>query len=152
MNVLGIRCSNKNYTFAIVTGTKGKPKVLECETISYPTGFAKPQSFKWLLQEIHGLIEKHNVKKIALKRFEGRFRDKRYEERIEHEAIIYLAAANCGVKPVCKKGKSTIAKDLGLKGRGRYLSTSLDTSLIIGYSGFSDNAKEAILVGWSELV
>jgi len=152
MNVLGIRCSNKNYTFAVLTGSKAKPNVLRSETVPYPAGFPKPQSLKWILQEICTLLEKHNVRKIAMKKFEGRFRGKPYEERIEYEAMIYIAAANCGVKAVCKKANSTIAKDLGLKGRGRYLSTSLDTSSISGYSGFSDNAKDAILAAWSELV
>jgi len=152
MNVLGIRCSNKDYTFAVLTGTKVKPKVIECETIAYPTGFPKPQNLKWLLQEIDGLVRKHNVKKIVMKRFESRFRDKRYEERIECESIVYLVAANCGIKAVFKKPKSTIAKDLGLKGRARYLSISLDTSLISGYTSYSEKAKESILAGWSELI
>ena len=49
-----------------------------------------------------------------------------------------------------KKVKATIAKDLGLKGKARYLST-LDTSSIPNYSSYSEKMREAVLVGRSEL-
>jgi len=52
---------------------------------------------------------------------------------------------------IFKKVKSTIAKDLGLKGRGHYLRTELDTSVIPGFAGKPDKEKEAILAAWSEL-
>jgi hypothetical protein len=34
-----------------------------------------------------------------------------------------LAASQKGIRSVVRKAKSTIAKDLGLKGRGKYLAT-----------------------------
>lgn len=152
MNVLGIRCSNKDYTFAVLSGTKNTPQLVDCNTILFPKGFAKPQSVNWMLQEIHTLLKNHKIKKIAMKKFEGQFRGKPYEERIEHETMVYLAAVNCGIRPVCKKTSGSIAKDLGLKGRARYLSTTLDTSVISNYDRYSNKAKEAILAGWSELI
>ena len=52
---------------------------------------------------------------------------------------------------IFRKVKSTIAKDLGLKGRGHYLQTELDTSVIPGFGSKSEKEKDAILAGWSEL-
>jgi hypothetical protein len=151
VNVLGIRCSNRDYTFAKLSGTKKIPQVVDCNTTLYPKGFSKPQSLKWLLQEIDTLIKRHNIQKIVIKGFEGRKCDKCFVERVEHEAIVYLAGASCRVMPVLRKVSSTIAKDLGLKGRAHYLTTSLDTSLIPSYDNYSAKAKDAILAGWSEL-
>ncbi|RKY24577.1 MAG: hypothetical protein DRP62_03455 [Planctomycetota bacterium] len=151
MNVLGIRCSNRDYTFAILSGTKKRPRLIDCNTILFPKGFAKPKSVKWMLQEIDTLLKQHRIKKIAMKKNESQFRGKPYDERIECETMVYLAAENCGIKVVCKKTKGTIAKDLGLKGRAHYLATSLNTSLISDYDSYSDKQQEAILAAWSEL-
>jgi len=46
--------------------------------------------------------------------------------------------------------KSTMAKDLGFKGRGRYLAT-LDTSAIASFTQLDDKIQEAVLVAWSGL-
>ena len=69
MNVLGIRCSNKDYTFAILTGTKKLPQLLDSETLQYPKGYSKPESLKWLLQEIEGLVTKYDVKKVVMNKY-----------------------------------------------------------------------------------
>lgn len=76
-------------------------------------------------------------------------RGKAFVERTENEAIVYLAAANHGVKFVSKKTKATIAKDLGLKGNAKSLETDLDYSSIGGFEAESATIKEAILVAWS---
>lgn len=151
MKVLGVRCSNRDYTSAILGGTREKPKVLECDTVRYPKGFRTAQSLKWLLQEMESKIKKHDVRRVVMKRYEGMSRGKAYEQRVEHEAMVALAAANRGLTAIFKKPKSTIAKDLGLKGRGHYLRTSLDTSVIPQYDDYEDKAQEAILCAWSEL-
>jgi len=151
MSVLGIRCSNKDYTFAVLTGTKKSPQLLATQTILYPKGFSKSESLNWLLQEIEGLIMKYAVEKIVMNKSEARIRGNTYEDRVEHEAMVYLAAFNQRVKSVFKKVKGSIARDLGLKGRARYLDTSLNTSLIKGFDNYSDKSKDAILAGWSAL-
>ncbi len=151
MNVLGIRCSNTDYSVAVLSGTRNTPQVIHCDTILYPTGFSKPQSLNWMLQEIDAVVKKHCIARIVMKGFEGRNRDKTFVERIEREAMVSLAAFQCGVKAVFKKISSTIAKDLGLKGRARYLTTSLDTSSIPGYSSYTDRQKDAIVAAWSKL-
>jgi len=151
VSVLGIRCSNSDYTFAVMTGTKESPRLVDNKTLPYPKGFSKPESLNWLLKEIEGLIAKYSIEKIVMNRFEGNRRVKTYEDRLEHEAMIYLAAFNQRVKSSSKKVKSSIAKDLGLKGRAHYLNTSLDTSLVKDFDHKSPKSKDAILAGWSEL-
>jgi hypothetical protein len=44
---------------------------------------------------------------------------------------------------------STISKDLGLKGKGKYLKTKLDTSPIKDFENYAQKVQEAILVAWS---
>lgn len=151
MRVLGIRCSNRDYAFAVLTGTKKLPKLVTSDTVIYPKGYIKPQSLKWFLLDIKDLLKKYKIKRIVMKKHEGQTRSKAYEERVEHEAMVSLADADCGVGAVFKKPSSTIAKDLGLKGRAHYLVTSLDTSLIPDYDKLSQKVKEAVLAAWSEL-
>jgi hypothetical protein len=151
MKVLGIRCSNRDYAFGVLAGTKTKPETVECGTVRYPKGYSKPQSLKWFLQEIEAKVAKHDIGRMVVKRSERGTWGNAYEDRVEHEAMVSLAGANLGRKAVFKKVKSTIAKNLGLKGRGHYLKTTLDTSVIQGYDERSDKEKEAILAAWSEL-
>ena len=152
MNILGIRCSNTDFTYAVLTGTKAAPQLVETQTIAYPKGFAKAQSLKWLHQELMGLIQKHSVERIVMKASEGQSKGKPYEDRVEHEAMVYLAAADCGIKAVFKKVKSTIAKSLCSKGKASYLSTSLDTSVFSNFEKHKPKVQEAIFSGWSELI
>lgn len=151
MSVLGIRCSNKDFTYAVLTGTKKNPTLQCIASVIVPKNFSRPRALHWMVQEVDGLIAKHAISKIVMKASEGRFRGKTYSDRVELEASVYVAAGMKGMSAVFKKVTSTIAKDLGLKGRGRYLQTSLDTSVIPSYAGHSDKEKEAILAGWSEL-
>ena len=151
MSVLGIRCSNKDFTYAIMTGTKKNPSVLHIASVTVPKNFTRPRALPWMVQEIQDLIEKHAVANVVMKASEGRFRGKPYTERVELEAAVYIAAGMNGMNAVFKKVKSTIAKDLGLKGRGHYLQTTLDTSVIVDFDAYSEKEKEAILAGWSEL-
>ncbi len=74
---------------------------------------------------------------------------KAYASRVEFEAIVSLSAANIGHTNVARKVKSTIAKDLGLKGRAKSLVEDLDYSLINGLDSRNDKEFEAIVVAWS---
>lgn len=151
MSILGIRCSNKDFTYAVMVGSKKKPVVQHVASVSVPKNFSRPRALHWMVQEIQGLIAKHGIQKVVMKSFEGRTRGKTYAERVELEAAVYIAGGMDGMSAIFKKVKSTIAKDLGLKGRAHYLQTSLDTSVIPGFGGKKDKEKEAILAGWSEL-
>lgn len=149
--ILGIRFSNKDFSYAVLSGLKDKPTV-EYEGVNkIPKNFSKPRALSWLVQEIEEIIKRHNITKIVMRGFEGQVRTRTtYEERVELETAVYIAASKSGMNAVFKKVRSTIAKDLGLKGKAHYLET-LDTSSIPGYDERSVTKKEAILAAWSEL-
>ena len=150
MNILGIRCSNKDFSYVVMSGSKKAPAIVESSSLLYPKNFTRPRSLLWFTQEIEQLIKKHNVQSVVIKRFEGRSRGGSFEDRIEYEAMVYLACAICGLTTACKKVKSTIAKDLGLKGRAHYLEI-LNTCVIPSFSSCTDKEQEAILCAWSDL-
>lgn len=151
MAVLGVRCSNKDFTYAVLDGKKAEPKLLVRETLTYPAGFSRPQSLYWLFQEVNALSEKHKITKIVIKRFEGRTRGQTFEDRVEYEAAVMLSAGSRGSRAVFKKVKSTIAKDLGQKGRAKYLA-NLDTSPFPNFPELTEKEKDAIQAAWSELI
>jgi hypothetical protein len=150
MNVLGVRCSNKDFTYAILTGTKRAPAQVMLNSLAFPKGFAKAQSLRWLLQEMDGIITANQINKIVIKSSEGLTRGNTFVDRVEHEAAVQIAGAARGLKGIFKKVKSTIAKDLGQKGRAHYLA-HLDTSSFPDYDSCSEKEQEAILAAWSEL-
>lgn len=152
MTVLGLRCSNHDYAHAILKGTRTAPNVIVTGEKAFPKNYVKPQLLKWFMQEIEDLVRNQAVTAIAMKGPEGfSARGRPFVERIEIEAIVFLLGANIGIKPVLKKVKSTIAKDLGLKGKAKYLDTKLNTSVLSGFDSYTDKVKEAILAAWSTL-
>lgn len=150
MTALGIRCSHKDVTYVVLKGVQAHPKLVTHDSITFPTGFGRAKSLHWLVQEIDLLVKQHTIELIAIKKFEGRSKGNDYETRVEHEAAIAISAANNGILAVYKKGHSTIAKDLGVKGRKKYLA-ELDTSCFSNYDSLKDNVKDALLVAWSTL-
>lgn len=151
MVVLGVRCSNTDLTYAVLTGTRTAPEVIATETLAFPKGYQKPQRLKWVVQEAHGLLQKHTVGVVVAKKHEGRRRGNDYEDRVEAEAAVAIAAADNGIRAFYKKQKNTIAKDLGLKGKAKYIESKLDTSVISEFENFSAKIKDAVLAGWSAL-
>jgi hypothetical protein len=152
MSVLGIRCSNKDFTYSVLTGSKENPCIQLCTSVAIPLGYKRPHALYWMVQEVEGIIKKYDTQKVTIKRFEGKVHRKiAFEERIELEAAVYIAGGNNGINSIFKKVKSTIAKDLGLKGRAHYLKTELDISVIPDFDSKSEKEKDAILAGWSEL-
>ena len=153
MAFLGVRCSNSDFTYAILTGEPDCPKIIDKKNILFPKNYLKHQSLKWFLQEIEDILKNNiTLKVISIKGTEPLAqKGKSFISRTEYEAIIYLAAANNGIKHIFKKVKSTIAKDLGLKGKVKYLSTKLDYSVFPNFESENDKMQEAILVAWSSM-
>lgn len=150
MKVMGVRCSNSYYAYCILSGSREAPVVEATNRISFPVGYNETEVLRWLYQEMQAVFGTHRVDAIGIKKAEANVvRSNALETRIKGDAIVSLAAAEAGCRAVYKKVKSTIAKDLGLKGKGKYLETKLDTSAITGFDGYSQEIKEAILVGWS---
>ena len=152
MSCIGFRCSNKDYTYVILTGTKEQPQILSKGTVAFPKGFTRPQELKWFLQEVEELFKKNKITSVAIKSTEAPARKgNTYDERVENEAIILVTAYSFGIKNISKKVKSTIAKDLGLKGKSKYLTSKLELSAFPNYEKETDKMKEAILVAWSSM-
>lgn len=155
MNVLGLRFSNSDYAYAIMNGKKVKPIVRKVELVNYPKGFSTPKALDWQLKELIAIIKSYEVRVIVIKGFEGPKRDKTFVERIEHEAMAFLADEHCGLRASYRKVGKTIAKDLGLafgfKGKTKYLFTSLDVSLIPNYDSYDAKCTDAIRAAWSAL-
>lgn len=152
MKCIGLRCSNNDYSFAILSGSKEAPNLEESGTVNFPKGYSRTQSLKWFLQELEEISKKYELERLAIKGAEGiAARGKEFVTRVENEAMALLLAANLGIDEVQRKVKSTIAKDLGLPGKAQALKTELDTNLIPEFKTSTDKIKEAILVAWSSL-
>lgn len=152
MKALGLRCSNSDYVYAIVEGSKKSPKVLNTGRENFPKGFTGAKALRWFKQEMDDLLTKHSIAMIAIKCTEPMARKgNSYICRVENEAIIQLAAADSGIKLVQKKCNCTIAKDLGLRGVAKSLVTDLDYSVLPEFESMDSKLKEAVLVAWSSL-
>ena len=152
MKILGIRCSNKDCSIFLMSGTQESPNIESSETITFPKDFNQAESLHWFFLEINRIFENNQIDAVAIKGAEPMAqKTNTLIARIQNEAIIYLASATAGVINVVTKCNASIAKELGLKGRGKYLQSKLDTSVIVNYNNYSKKEQEAILVGWSEL-
>lgn len=149
--ILGLRCSASDYAYAVMQGARSKPALVSSGLELFPKGFSRLQCVHWLLQELETILNTNTCSAIVIKGFEGPKRDSSFVARVEHESAAYIAAHNVGIKLVTRKVNSTIAKELGLKGRARYLSSRLDTSVIAGYDEIPKKTQEAILAAWSGL-
>ena len=150
MIALGVRCSNTDLAYSLLTGGQQAPVVLQSGDLAFPKNFARPQRLTWIVQEVEGLVRQHHAELVVIRSFEGLKKGTAYEERVEAEAAVAVAAGNCGIKALYKKRKNTLAKDLGFKGRGKYLQL-LDTSVIAGFESLSPKVQEAVICAWSGL-
>jgi hypothetical protein len=150
MAVLGVRCSNTDYAYCVLSGTRDAPSVEAAELILFPKGFSEPELLKWLHQEMAKVFNSHECGAVGIKKPEVPVkRSNSLETRIQCEAIVSLAAAEAGCLSVQRLVKASIAKRLGLKGKANYLRTQLDTTPIDGFDDYTLKVQEAILVGWS---
>jgi hypothetical protein len=152
MKCIGIRCSNNDFSYAILSGQKTSPTLETHNTIGFPKGFTRAQTLKWFLQELEDISKKHkNLSTWVIKGPEAiAKKGKGFIDRIENEAIVFLHAGNTVVDKVLRKVKRTIAKDIGVSGTTSALKT-LDTSIIPEYKNATEKIQEAILAAWSEL-
>ncbi len=152
MICLGIRCSTKDYSYVILSGSRQQPSIIVKETIFFPKGYPKGQRLLWFLQEFQLILSHHKVELVVIKETEAMARKGQYYPiRVEDEAMIFLAAAQLdSTKRVIKKVNPTIGKDLGLKGRKKDLDT-LDYSAFPNFDKESKNIQDAIRAAWSSL-
>jgi predicted xylose isomerase-like sugar epimerase len=149
--ILGLRCSSTDYYYVVLTGTKAAPEIASQKSHKYPHNLKKPASLKWMLEEIRDLLQRFEIEKVVFKAAEPlAMKNSSLVERVEYEAAAQIACAQAGLKAVFKKVKNTISKDLGMKGKAKYLQT-LDTSPLAGYTQLPEKGKEAALAAWTEL-
>jgi hypothetical protein len=56
--ILGIRCSNADYSLALLKGKKGAPQVVDIKSASFPKGYTRANTLRWLYQEVEDYISK----------------------------------------------------------------------------------------------
>lgn len=152
MKILGLRCSPSEFSFAIIEGTQKKPALVDSGRVKVPSGYNHCDLLKWFFQEIGVLITKNSINAIGVKGTEAMgMKGKSYGERMELEAMIFLQAAENGIKYAKRKVNSTIAKDLGLKGKGKYLETQVDYSPFANFVKLPKPIQESIQVAVSML-
>jgi Holliday junction resolvasome RuvABC endonuclease subunit len=152
MKIVGIRCSNTDFSCAVLEGTQTAPQLLSCTSTSFPKGYEEHSLLHWFYQEISGVLSTSSPDGIAVKAAETMVkRSTSLELRIRIEGIALMAAAQAGCSVAPRKVKSTIAKDLGMKGKAKYLETQFDSSAIAGFDDYKEKEQEAILVAWSSL-
>ena len=149
--ILGIRCTNKDFSYAILSGPKQEIKVRDASTLALPKGFSRGAEHKWLFQELKKILENNSIRKIVVKKHEGRISSKNtYESRLELEGVVFLAGGENNI-PVFKKAKATLAKDICGKGKAKYIDTKVDTNIIPNFDDYSSNIKDAIICALSEI-
>ena len=67
MNILGIRCSTKDFNFSVINGKQDNPNLIDSGTTKFPTGHNDAEKLNWFYQEIGGLIKKHSIGGIGIK-------------------------------------------------------------------------------------
>lgn len=148
---LGIRCSNKDYSYVVLAGPRDAPEMLEKGGAAVPAGYGRSEVVHWMVQEVGAILDRLHPQIVSMRASESMSAKTTLLERIELETAVYAAAGARGLKAVFKKRRATIAKNLGLKGRAKALDEDLDTSVLKGYDGLPDKAKEAALAAWSDL-
>ena len=147
---IGFRCSNKDITIAVVTGSKDSPSIVHTETILLPNDYTRPEALHWLLQELRSIHQKFPASTWAIKRTEPSVKRVSWlDQRLEVEGVTQLAGAECGIPTIACKANRTIAKDLGLPGKPSALKEDLDTSVFDNFDDLPDKVQEAVLVAWS---
>ena len=148
--IFGLRCSNKDFAYAILDGSKSDPILIDSGIIGFPRNFIRPSEIQWFYQELEEFNNKYSISFWAIKGAEPMAkRDSTFTLRVENEAMVFLLAANKGNDNVVRKVNSSIAKELCHKGKAKYLKTDIDFYVIENYSKSPQKINEAILVAWS---
>ena len=150
MKTIALRCSNSDFAYVVLDGTQEKPSIEQCANTAFPKGYEEHSLLYWFYQEITEIMQTHSPDQLVIKAAETMVkRSNSLELRMRIEGIALMVAAEVGCASACRKVKSTIAKDLGMKGKGKYLETKLDTTIISSFDSYKAKQQEAILAGWS---
>ncbi len=150
MKMIGFRCSNSDYTYAVIEITEDGAKIDDAKTVPFPKNFCHADILKWLYLEIERLLKDNKPRGIMIKRSEAMAsKGKPFITRVECEAIIFLLASMLNIKYVAGKTKATILKDLGYKGKSKYFKTAVADFSFDEIIRPSDKIIEAVMVAKS---
>lgn len=145
---LGIRCSNTDFAYAILSGTRLSPKVVSAKCTTFPKSYNESATICWLRLEIKDIIGKSPISKACLKKSEATRNTNSLQLRLLCEGAIISAIRESMDIPISRKVQTTLAKDLGAKGKAKYLK-GLDYSVFSDWDNYSDKVRESILAAWS---
>jgi hypothetical protein len=95
--VLGLRCSNTDYYYALLSGTKATPVLEDHGLINYPRGTKEPAALEWMFEEIRDRLRRSQIEKVVLKGAEpGAMRTAPLLDRVQYEAAVFIACAEAG--------------------------------------------------------
>lgn len=134
-------------------GSKGQPKLIRIIKKPFPLDYSRVQIIDWFLQELDDFIQANDgINEIIIKSPDAMSRrNTAYEERLENQGVAYLAASRNGIRLVTRKVRSTIAKDLGLKGNSREYAAVDCSQIYTKQSSISEDERDSILAAWSGL-
>jgi hypothetical protein len=113
MQVLGIRCSLKDFSFAVMKGSQKDSSLIDSGAIKYPTGYNEADKMKWFYQEIGELLTKYKINGIGIKGVEPlAMKGKDYGDRMQ-------------LDPCQLSSISALSKFLELTSNNTYISKNL---------------------------
>lgn len=145
--VLGIRAVPEGFYWAVVEGDAATPIHVASDRVVFPTSYDEPAALSWCRDRLHHLIDSYGPSCVAVRLPEtfakaANTDSARRRNRVEG---VLLEGANAKGMRVHTAAMATMSKNLGVRSAKLLLS---DKSLRgMDWSGRSDNAKEAIMVG-----
>jgi hypothetical protein len=151
MAVVGFRCGTDGVRCVIMDGTRAHPVVLESRRLRFPVNLQWPGQLAWLRTEISQILQQLSPAAVCFKKAEAVASfSAGAVSRIEAEAIVQLAAHECGVECIRGTVKRTLKSDLGWDGAIRYVDRAIDDAPLAGLSRNCEE-REAALAAWSSL-
>ncbi|HLA95299.1 MAG TPA: hypothetical protein VK612_06230 [Pyrinomonadaceae bacterium] len=150
MQYLGVRCTNKDCCYVVLTGDYENPVLLKRNEIRFPKDFSRPKTLQWFYREIEGLIQTEEIDLIVMKGMEP-MADKNSttaQHRTENEAIVLLCAENAGIF-VDRVVDASISAKLG--GERKYKRKQNYAACVEKFGDADDKTKEAILAAWVKM-
>lgn len=152
MAYLGLRFTNKAYTYVLLDGVFTAPQILSNESFQFPKNYSRPKVLVWLYKELASLVTTRNAEHILIKGMEPLATKNGLAaiHRLENEAIIYLIAGQNGIDCIERVVDATVASRLRLTGTGKRLQSYKFCEEMFGEEP-DDKTKDALLAAWVKM-
>lgn len=148
--VIGFRCTPHEIFLVELKGTKECPVVVASEVAKRLSDLSDAAFFSWVRKEITDLLKANTPRRVAFKKAEhAPSRSAATERRAQVEAILQLAAYDCGYKQIASFTKSQITAAIGYEGKPKDVINALDGTSLEQFK--KDEQGEAALAAWSVL-